>query len=700
MDDFSDNIPKRQGGWWIHFRARLSRFQRVLARHWWIVFLTTAVGLAISAWFIFQQKAMYVSSGRMMVSGRINLPAGAVFSEELANFFGTQVELMRSEEVRNRAAARLAATEPQLQGVPVGLMVAQVPQTSIFMLSTTGPEPKYTQKILDATMAEYIATKRDMRSTKSESTQSAILEEISRIEKDMHSGEQELLDFQKQNNVGYLEQEGNSAGSYLSNLNKQLADLRTQYQLFDTLDVDQIIEKTENDPTHAGDLAARSADTDSQGLFGTGQQPEDQYLQAKQQLAIMQSQQKEMAKVMRPKHPEMINLGKKISEQQALISTLRDQSLERLRSKKDSIKHQIENLENVIKEWDAKALSSSRRLGEYNKIKANVDRSKNLYNRLVGNLHDVDVTRNVDQDMVSILDNASPAQAVKPGWERIVLLGVGAGLLLGIGILVLLDQIDDRVGSVIDLQSAFQEQILGQIPSEKSTGPLQPLRPDDDRHAFGEALRALRSSLLFLPVEGDRPKTLLVTSAVPNEGKSTIALNLAIAMASANVRVLLVDGDLRRGTLNKWFDQDQKPGLTEYLSGTATLEQCVLSTSTANLDMVTRGSAVPNTGELLLGNKLDSFLRNVYNSYQYIIIDSSPIMAADDTTSLAPKIDASLFVLRLGHSSARNSRKAIELLRDRQANVIGIVCNDVSPSSQEYYHYKYPEYYGATAVHD
>ena len=649
----------------------------------------------MAGWFIFQQQVAYVSWGRMMVSGRLNLQQGAVFSEELANFFGTQMELMKSSEVRSRAINRLAATEPQLQSVPVALSVSQLPQTSIFVLSTTGSEPQYVEKVLDAIMAEYIATKKEMRSAKSENTQTAIIEEISRVEQEMRQNEQDLLNFQKENNVGYLEQEGNSAGAYVATLNRQLADLKTEYQLFGTMDLDQIIQKVRNDPAHAGDLAARADDPELQGLFGNGMQPEDQYLQAKQQLAVLKAEQDEFAKVLRPKHPRMVELAERISQQEILIASLREQSLERFRNRRNSIKRQIDNLTSVIKEWDAKALSLSGRLANYNRIKGDFDRTKNLYDRLVNNLHDVDVTRNVDQDLVSILERASPAQPIKPGMERLIIIGVCGGLFLGLGILVFLDQIDDRITSLVDLHPRFEEHVLAQIPTQKHRGALEPLREMDPRHAFAEALRALRSSLLYLPFEGERPKTILVSSAAPNEGKSTIALNLAITMALAKVHVLLVDADLRRGTLHRWLGRESDPGLSDLLLGQISLEKCISATSVSSLDVISRGVETQNPGELFLGARLDQFLRDVYNLYQYIIFDSSPIMAVDDATTLAPKLDASIFVVRFSHSSTRLSKRALELLRDRQANVIGLVCNDVSQAQQEYYHYKYPEYYGS-----
>ena len=461
-------------------------------------------------------------------------------------------------------------------------------------------------------------------------------------------------------------------------------------QLLGTLDIDQIIERRQNDPQPAGETAA--ADPDSQ-LSGDAMQPEKDYLQAKQQLSLLKAQRDEFAKVLRPKHPQIVEMNDKIAEQETLIASYRAQSVETLKSSREAIKTQIDNLPSVIKEWDAKALLLSERLAEYNRIKANLDRSKSLYDRLVNNLQDVNVTRNVDQDLVSILAKASPAQPIIPGLVLMLVLGGSAGLIVGIGILVLMDQIDDRLASAIDLQSGFTERILAQIPNQKQKGPLEPLRDNDSRHEFSESLRALRSSLLYMPFEGERPKTLLITSAAPNEGKTTIALNMAITMALANVRVLLVDADLRRGSLHQSFNRSSEPGLSDLLSGKAPPEKCILPTSIPNLDLITRGLPGQHPGELFLGPRLNQFLRDVYQSYEYVIFDSSPVMATDDTSSLAPKLDAAIFVVRLSQSSARLSRKALEQLRDRQTNVIGLVCNGLSRGHHEYYHYKYPEYY-------
>src|SRR5262249_26073647 len=151
--------------------------------------------------------------------------------------------------------------------------------------------------------------------------------------------------------------------------------------------------------------------------------------------------------------------------------------------------------------------------------------------------------------------------------------------------------------------------------------------------------------------------------------------NLAVTMALAEVRVLLIDADLRRGALHAALGLGAEPGLADLL--TKADQPSIVKTPIKGLDFIPRGRSVGNPGELFLGERFSEFLRSVYSTYDIVVLDSSPVLAADDTTSVAPKIDATLFVIRFGYSSARSSQKALALLRERQANVIGLVCNGV-----------------------
>jgi polysaccharide biosynthesis transport protein len=291
------------------------------------------------------------------------------------------------------------------------------------------------------------------------------------------------------------------------------------------------------------------------------------------------------------------------------------------------------------------------------------------------------------------MEMASGPVSVRPGLIRGLLIGLGIGALAGIAILLLLDRIDDRMASFGEFQNHFSENVLGQIPKEKTKGRVTLLQPDDARHIFAESYRNVRSSLFFMPYEGPRPKTMLITSSVPNEGKSTISSNLAITMALSGARTLLIDGDLRRGALREAFGVSSTIGFSEVLKQEVNWQEVVVPTTYENLFLLPRGKTLGQPSEHLLRDSTDALLRDMYNHYDYIIIDSSPVLAADDSTSLAPKIDATLFVVRLSYTSARLTRKSLELLYNRQVNVPGVILNYVDTSLPEYYYYQYSEYY-------
>ena len=676
---------------WSRAVSKVQRLQVVFTKFWWIVLLALAIGGCLGAWNAANQKAVYVSTGRMMVSGKISLHESSSYSEELNNFYGTQIALMQSGEVRRRAIARLQATNPEIEPAEITLEVNQLPHASIFVLTATGPSREYSQKILDACMDEYIRTKQEMRSQTSETTQTAIVDQLGRIEKEWRAGEDQLIEFQKKHNVASLQEQANSAGSYLGSLNLQLADLKKESHLLDSMNLDQMLDhRTKSMDSSNG--AASAAGADQNQIAGLT--PESEYLKAKQQIQLLKAQRDDFSKVLRPKHPTIIELDQKISEQQSLVESFRAASVEQLKTRRQSIQLQIDNLQVSIKEWEAKALEYSALSADYNRIKSKVDRAKTVYDNLQTDMHNIGVTRSVDQDIVSILERASTATPVRSGTLRLLLMGLFGGLAAGIGILLILDQADDRITSFSEFQSKFHEHSIGQIPKQKPVnGLVEHLQPNDVRHSFAEALRAVRSSIFFLPVEGVPPKVFLITSGAPNEGKSTVSVNLSITMAFSGAKVLLIDADFRRGCLHDEFGLTNEKGISDVLARKTSIDEIIQATPVENLSLMSRGKSVAHPGELFLGKQMDLFLKEIYSRFDYIIFDSCPVLAADDTTSLAPKIDATIFVVRFASSSSRNSRKALDLLKERQANVIGVICNDVDERVQDYYYYKYPEYY-------
>jgi polysaccharide biosynthesis transport protein len=250
------------------------------------------------------------------------------------------------------------------------------------------------------------------------------------------------------------------------------------------------------------------------------------------------------------------------------------------------------------------------------------------------------------------------------------------------------------------LQDEFDEPILGQIPLEATDAKKQGgglLRPDDERHAFMEAYRNLRSSLLYMATQGKRPRTILVTSAVPGDGKSMTASNLAITIAHAGSRVLLLDADLRKGLLHRNFDLSATPGLTEILTQQTDPAQVIQPTSTPNLFLLPRGSTSRNPGELFLNQKTVSLLKHLATQYDYVIVDTAPVMAADDVSSLSPHVEGVVFVVRAACTSARVARAALDVLYQREVEVLGLVFNAVESNASDYYYYRYKDYYAPSA---
>jgi capsular exopolysaccharide synthesis family protein len=219
------------------------------------------------------------------------------------------------------------------------------------------------------------------------------------------------------------------------------------------------------------------------------------------------------------------------------------------------------------------------------------------------------------------------------------------------------------------------------------------LEVNDSRHAYAESFRGIRSALMFMATETDRPKVVLVTSAMPAEGKSTVAANLARALALGGARVVLVDADLRRGKLHHLMGLAREPGLTEALLTPSELNNSIQTNCLQNLSFISIGSSPGHSGDLLLSSRFDQLIAELRRRFDYAIIDSSPVFASDDATTLAPRVDGTLFVVRSRFSRAGSTLEALQLLYQRNARVLGVIFNQADASARSYYYYKYADYH-------
>jgi capsular exopolysaccharide synthesis family protein len=355
------------------------------------------------------------------------------------------------------------------------------------------------------------------------------------------------------------------------------------------------------------------------------------------------------------------------------------------------------NVQAQIKQWGQQNLELSRKSAQYQRLKARSDRVQSLYDSLLATLETLDVNKDISPESVTIYQPACEAFPDKTLLSKGLAIAGVLGLILGVVVLMLLERVDDRMNSFTELQELFDEDVLGQIPREKKDvrgGILPFVQPDDKRHPFVESYRNLRSSLLYMAAMGKGPHTLLVTSAVPNDGKSLTAANLAITLAMGGARVLLVDADLRKGTLHNQLNIQNDTGLSEALSQNTDWRPAVKDTNVPNLRLLPRGATTQRASELFIGPVMEKILQETNKEYDYVLIDTAPVMAADDVTSLAPRVDGVIFVIRAEYTSARVARASLDMLYQRKARVLGLVFNSVrTTASDYYYYYRYKDYY-------
>ncbi len=413
----------------------------MLKKYWWIFIPTLSLGLGYQAYEEMQREARYVSQGKMIVESQVSFPNSQVIKDSLAYFWGTQSELMRSPIVQNRARDRLAALRPELKPILIQLRVGQQPETSIFVLTAEGGEPQYTRAFLDACMEEYTNYKKETRSNTSGRALLKIKEELMSLETEIDHQESALVEFQKENNLVFVKEEGDSAGYNLVKLKSNMADLKTKFRMLETLSLDQYLdggipEGIEGD----SDLVSRNV-----------QEISPQYRQQKAIYDQLMAEKDEFSIYLKPRHPKIMGLNGEIERTQNYLEIYRRQGLKKLESQKSILKIQIDNLAALISDVELTALDYSRRQAEYERLQSRLNRSRNLYENLLETIQNLDLNENFGQETIAVFEDASPAHPIPVQIVRNFVQGGVAGIVLGFGLIFLLGTLDNRIISGEDL---------------------------------------------------------------------------------------------------------------------------------------------------------------------------------------------------------------------------------------------------------
>ncbi|QNJ93806.1 polysaccharide biosynthesis tyrosine autokinase [Mycolicibacterium fluoranthenivorans] len=295
-------------------------------------------------------------------------------------------------------------------------------------------------------------------------------------------------------------------------------------------------------------------------------------------------------------------------------------------------------------------------------------------------------SRVVLEQRASIPDSPSVPKAT-----RNIAVGLGLGVLAGIGLAYVRDLLDNTVKDRQTLEEITGTGIVGNIALDKDRRKKPAISFDNDNSAIAEGFRKLRTNLQFLAVDNP-PRVIVLTSSVPSEGKSTTAINLALALAEADYSVVVVDGDLRRPTLHKYLDLVGSVGFSTVISGQASLDDALQKSSVADLTVLTAGAVPPNPSELLGSQSAKAALAELRSRFDYVIVDSTPLLAVTDAAILAAASDGVLMMTRFGYTKREQVTHAIANLHNVGATVLGAVFTMVPARGGSPYSYSY--YYG------
>jgi capsular exopolysaccharide synthesis family protein len=353
---------------------------------------------------------------------------------------------------------------------------------------------------------------------------------------------------------------------------------------------------------------------------------------------------------------------------------------------------------------------------EMTEFQQRLETNKQYLNTLLQKQRELDIAQGDRGNEVSI-ENYSrvPRGAVGPPRMRNVAIAFVLSLVAGIGLAFLLDFLDDTVKSLDDVDRYIHLPALALIPSGIGrTAPRLKGLPqvggggpapsestalamlDDVRSPIAESYRHLRTSLL-LSSAGQPPKTILVTSSQPSEGKTTTAINTAFMLAQTGAEVLIIDCDLRRPRLHAQFEVANSKGLTTWLSGERNLDDLLQTCpKTPNLKILTSGPVPPNPAELLGSEEMRRLLGQLSERFAHIIIDSPPAISFTDASILSTMVDGVMLVVHGGRSSRAVVRRAKQQLLDVGAHIFGVVLNNVKAEAQDYYYSGYYSNYYST----
>jgi capsular exopolysaccharide synthesis family protein len=418
----------------------------------------------------------------------------------------------------------------------------------------------------------------------------------------------------------------------------------------------------------------------------------------KSELLQLQSQFTQLSEKLGDKHPDIIKIKSAIQLGQAKLDAEIGKVVQSVKNEYQAALSKENSLINALNLQKGEALTMNRKAIDYGVLDRDVQSTKQMYDSLMQRAKETGVSTELKTSNIRVVDAAErPGRPTSPQRALNLLLGVLGGAMLGVGLGFFFEYLDSHVKTPDELRAHLGLVSLGMLPAlqTKELGGMYPLLGGRVTGAFTEAFRAVRTNIIFSSAE-EGSRTLVVTSTGPGEGKTTFASNLAVSLAQTGQRVLLIDADMRKPKLQEAFGVPQEPGLSNVLVGSAKANEAVRKSKTPGLWLLPAGRIPPNPAELLGSQRCKELMNTLKEHFEWIIVDSPPVMAVIDAAVIAHRATGVVFVVGADMTSRHAAKAAIGQLQNAQAKFVGAVLNRVE---LEKHHYYYSQYYKKEYAH-
>ncbi|HEX8145372.1 MAG TPA: polysaccharide biosynthesis tyrosine autokinase [Pyrinomonadaceae bacterium] len=642
--------------------------------------------------FFDAQSQMSIYASLRRIFSREKPPAPPVSTQ--------RVEVIDQDALQGQqlSPAELAQLEPYEDTLAANLRVDPLPGTNLVHLRYTHTDPVLAQKIAN-TMGDVFVLNNMVRQTKgSQNAYELLSREIADLQLKIKRSSEEQVNYAREHNLPQaIDPKADLEGQRLATLSGQLLEA----------------ENTAKNLKSLYEAAAR--ETNPNAIPEVQENKRTQELRARLDLLI--TKRDELLVTYTKEWPEVKRVEQQISQ---LEEALRDSPREVVTAMKTRYEAAAAR-ENMLRQayMQQRAVTSKQNqdLIALGAIRQELETNKQILNTLLQRQRELQITGNDRPNNVSVATTARvPGAPIGPQRTRNIFLALMLSLAAGVGLAFLLHYLDDTLKNVNDIDRYIHLPALAVIPALRGEsrlrlkmigtggGPSENYDKEntalalinDVRSPIAEAYRHLRTSLL-LSSAGQPPKTILVTSSQPSEGKTTTAVNTGIMLAHTGVEVLVVDCDLRRPRLHSHFNVPNTRGITNYLSGETDLDSLLQGYEPLpNLKILTSGPVPPNPAELLGSNEMRKLLSELGERFTHVVIDSPPCISFTDASILSTMVDGVMLVVHGGRSSRAVVRRAKQQLMDVGANIFGVVLNNVKLETQEFYYAGYYSSYYTT----